>query len=141
MITTEELEQAIRRGRPQALMAEEYAQPSPASYLRQLLRDRGLNTREAIRRCNLDRSYGYQLFNGTRVPSRCLTILMALELRFTEEETQRLLKLAGRQLCAGPALRLCRRIWPRSDEAAPMAALGAMRRNCGASGLRLCNGQ
>lgn len=96
MITTEELEQAIRRGRPQALMAEEYVQPSPASYLRQLLRDRGLNTREAIRRCNLDRSYGYQLFNGTRVPSRCLTILMALELRFTEEETQRLLKLAGR---------------------------------------------
>lgn len=96
MKTTGELEQSIRCGTAGTLAGGEFAQPTPSDYLRSLLRDRGLDTRAVIDRCNLDRSYGYQLLNGTRVPSRDLILVMALELRFSEEETQRLLKLAGR---------------------------------------------
>ena len=51
---------------------------------------------QAIQRCNLDRSYGYQLFNGTRRPTRDILLALAVHLGLTEAETQRLLKLAGR---------------------------------------------
>lgn len=96
MKTTGELEQEIRRGTPTVLAGEAFESSTAASYMQALLRERGLGAREAVRRCNLDRSYGYQLLNGTRVPSRDLILSIALELRFTEEETQRVLKLAGR---------------------------------------------
>lgn len=96
MKSTKELEQAVRYGTPEDLEDETFSPPTPAEYLQTLLEDRALTVREAIRRCNLDRGYGYQLFNGTRIPSRDLILILALELRFTEEEVQRLLKLSGR---------------------------------------------
>ncbi len=51
---------------------------------------------QAIQCCNLDRSYGYQLFNGTRRPTRDVLLTLAIQLGLSEAETQRLLKLAGR---------------------------------------------
>lgn len=96
MKTTGELSQMIRRGSRKALASEAFDPLTPGAYLRQLLESRGLTAKDVIRRCNLDRSYCYQLLNGTRVPSRELILLLALELCFTETETQRLLKLAQR---------------------------------------------
>lgn len=96
MKTTEELSRMIRRGSQERLAGAEFETPTPGEYLRELLQARELSTRSVIRRCNLDRSYCYQLLNGTRVPSRELIVRLALELRFTEAETQRLLKLAQR---------------------------------------------
>lgn len=96
MKPTGELSSVIRRGGRERLSEEEFCPPAPGEYLRQLLKDRGLTAKDVICRCNLDRSYCYQLLNGTRIPSRELIILLALELRFAEAETQRLLKLARR---------------------------------------------
>lgn len=97
MKTTSELEHNIRSAvGPDVLMEQELDQLSLTSYLHMLLERRGLSVGSVIRQCSLDRSYGYQLFNGTRRPTRDMLVALALQLEFTEEETQRLLKLAGR---------------------------------------------
>lgn len=97
MKTTSELEHNIRSAAgPDVLMEQELDQLSLTSYLHMLLERRGLSVGSVIRQCSLDRSYGYQLFNGTRRPTRDMLVALALQLEFTEEETQRLLKLAGR---------------------------------------------
>lgn len=96
MKTTGELSRIIRRGSQERLTGAEFEQPSPAEYLRELMQARELNVRGMVRRCDLDRSYCYQLLNGTRIPSRELILRLALELCFTETETQRLLKLSQR---------------------------------------------
>lgn len=96
MKTTGELSKIIRRGSQERLTGAEFEQPSPAEYLRELMQARELNVRGMVRRCDLDRSYCYQLLNGTRIPSRELILRLALELCFTETETQRLLKLSQR---------------------------------------------
>ena len=97
MKTTSELEHNIRSAAsPDVLMEQESDQLSLTSYLHMLLERRGLSVGSVIRQCSLDRSYGYQLFNGTRRPTRDMLVALAQQLEFTEEETQRLLKLAGR---------------------------------------------
>lgn len=123
MKTTRELERRIRQGGPDALLDRDFTPPSAADYLQSLLLDRGLRPMDVIRRCNLDRSYGYQLLNGTRIPSRDLILAMALELRFTEAETQRLLKLSGRPVLYARCRRdaavlysLCRGLGPEEAE-------------------------
>lgn len=95
MKTTRELEHSIRSCKdPSALLEQE--ELSLTEYLRILLDQRSLSVIEVIRRCNLERSYGYQLFNGTRRPTRDILLTMALQLELSEVETQRILKLAGR---------------------------------------------
>lgn len=97
MKTTRELEQKIRTGKdPRLLLGPDFDAPALTDYLHTLLQRRGLTVGEAIQRCNLDRSYGYQLFNGTRRPPRNMLVTLALHLELGEKEAQRLLKLAGR---------------------------------------------
>ena len=62
--------------------------------LAQLCKQRGLKPVEVIRRADLERSYGHQLFNGTRKPSRDKLLQIAFGLGLTVEETQTLLKTA-----------------------------------------------
>ncbi len=98
MRSTQELEQEIRTcSGPAALDGEDYALPLLSEHLSALLKARGLTVRDAIRACDLERSYGYQLFNGTRRPTRDTLLKLALCLRLSEAETQRLMKIAGRQ--------------------------------------------
>lgn len=97
MKPTEELENEIRQSAsPAVLTAEAYDPPPLPEYLSGLLRRRGTTVRDVVLRCNLERSYGYQLFNGTRRPTRDFLLLLALVLGLEEAETQRLLKIAGR---------------------------------------------
>ena len=97
MKTTRELEQKIRSGKdPRLLLGPDFDAPALTDYLHALLQQRGLTVGEAIQRCNLDRSYGYQLFNGTRRPTRDMLLTLSIHLGLAEEEVQRLLKLAGR---------------------------------------------
>ncbi len=98
MRPTQELEQEIRTcPDPALLTGESYALPPLSEYLSGLLEARDLTVREIIRVCNLDRSYGYQLFNGTRRPTRNILLTLALALHLPEAETQRLLKIGERQ--------------------------------------------
>ena len=98
MRTTKELEHQIRESAtPQVLTGEDYALPPLPIYLNSLLHRHGLTVQDVVIACNLDRSYGYQLFNGTRRPSREFLLRLALLLKLGEDEAQRLLKIAGRQ--------------------------------------------
>ena len=97
MKNTSELEQKIRSGKdPSVLSDPAFDPPNLAEFLHQMLEERQVSVGEAIQMCNLDRSYGYQLFNGTRRPTRDILLALAVHLGLTEAETQRLLKLAGR---------------------------------------------
>ena len=97
MKSTEELEHQIRScDTPEALAGEGFALPDLAGYLRGLLEERGLTVQDVVVGCNLDRSYAYQLFNGTRRPTRNFLLRLALLLRLPEDGVQRLLKIAGR---------------------------------------------
>ncbi len=97
MRPTQELEQEIRScPGPAALAGEDYDLPPISEYLSALIEARGLTVRDAIAACNLERSYGYQIFNGTRHPTRNILLALALALHLSEAEAQRLLKIGGR---------------------------------------------
>lgn len=97
MRPTGELEHEITGGAgPQLLAGEEFSPPGLADYLGELLRGRGVPVKDLIRRCNLERSYGYQLFNGTRRPTRDVLMVLSLELGLSVEEARRLFEIAGR---------------------------------------------
>ena len=70
--------------------------PALTEYLRQLCADRGLVPERVIRAASIDRTYGHQIFNGTRRPSRDKVLQLAFGLGVGVEETQRLLRLADR---------------------------------------------
>lgn len=98
MKSTGALEHQIRESEtPEYLAGEAFELPDLVVYLNGLLRRNRLTVQNVIVGCNLDRSYGYQLFNGTRRPTRDFLLKLAFLLRLPEEEAQRLLKIAGRQ--------------------------------------------
>ena len=71
VISTQELEHQIRESEEPAVLSEDvFLVPNPAGYLSGLLHRHGSTVQEVVVGCNLDRSYGYQLFNGTRRPTR-----------------------------------------------------------------------
>lgn len=97
MKATGELEHGIREASSPEVLAEDgFRLPPLPEYLNGLLEEREWSLRDVILRCNLDRSYAYQLFNGTRRPTRDFLVLLALILGLDEAGTQRLLKIAGR---------------------------------------------
>ncbi len=53
---------------------------------------------EIIRKLNVERSYGYQILNGKRVPTRTQLIKIGLIFKLSFEELQRMLKIAGKEV-------------------------------------------
>lgn len=66
------------------------------TYLMQLLREHKLTKRAVIQEAGLERSTGYMIFLGKRNPKRNTLLSLALAMRLTLQETQRLLKIAQR---------------------------------------------
>ena len=98
MKSTQELEQEIRESTtPEVLLGGDFHVPSFPIYLNSLLHNRNLTVQDVVVGCHLDRNYSYQLFNGTRRPTRDFLLRLALWLHLSEGETQRLLKLSGRE--------------------------------------------
>lgn len=62
-------------------------------YLNLILKEKEVEVKCAIRDLVLDRSYGYQIFNGRRRPTRLILIRFALIYGLNLEETQRLLRV------------------------------------------------
>lgn len=60
-----------------------------------LLKQKGLSRADVVRGSQLDRAYIYQIFSGTRKPSRDKLIAIAFGLSLTDGEAQQLLKLSG----------------------------------------------
>jgi len=65
-------------------------------YVLELCRERKMKKETVIRRAGIERTYGYQLLNGTRKPSRDKVLQLALGLRLDADETKKLLHIAGK---------------------------------------------
>ena len=92
MKSTQELEQEIRESTtPEVLLGGDFHVPSFPIYLNSLLHNRNLTVQDVVVGCHLDRNYSYQLFNGTRRPTRHFLLRLALWLHLSQGETQRLL--------------------------------------------------
>lgn len=90
----EDLMRAIQTATdPSFLASEQFSSPTSAFYLCRLLDEKHWQIRAAIRACHLERSYGYQIFNGTRPPTRTILLRLALVLALDIEETQKMLIL------------------------------------------------
>lgn len=88
------------------LLKELQAAPSPESYaethdftdrtlseyLQQLLIEHGLERADVIRRANLNHTFGYQIFMGTRMASRDKLLQIAFAMGLNYVETSRLLQ-------------------------------------------------
>jgi transcriptional regulator with XRE-family HTH domain len=66
------------------------------TYLYELVIRAGLTIPQMIEKASISRSLAYQIFNGQRLPNRNLIIRMALIMKLSLQETQRLLKVAKR---------------------------------------------
>ena len=86
------------------LRADEYSQfqelkdngvVSLAEHLDALLDQKETSKAEVIYRAGLDTVYGYQIFNGTRKPSRDKLLQLAFGFPLTYKETLTLLRIAG----------------------------------------------
>lgn len=68
---------------------------SLAEYLQQLLDEKGLERSRVVRMANLNDTFGYQIFQGTRNPSRDKVLQIAFAMALTLRETNRALTAAG----------------------------------------------
>ncbi len=101
-VTTKTLQQAIARARNFGSVQEHHAdafiEQTTAQRLGLLCEACGLKPGEVIRRAQIERTYGYQIFNGTRQPSRDKLIQLAFGFRLPLEQTQELLKHSGKSI-------------------------------------------
>ena len=61
-----------------------------------LARQRGESPERIIARAGIERSFGHQLFNGTRSPSRDKVLQLAFGFELGVDEAQKLLRAAGK---------------------------------------------
>lgn len=99
-VTTNTLLSRIVNGRDFAKVLDRnedaFEEQSVSEYLMKLCENRGLVPEQVIKKSQIDRTYGHQIFNGTRVPSRDKLIQLAFGFELSLDETQRLLKIAGK---------------------------------------------
>ena len=67
-----------------------------SGYITGLCQERGLVPERVVKLSQIERTYGHQLFNGTRKPSRDKVLQLAFGFGLDVEETQRLLREAGK---------------------------------------------
>lgn len=100
MKSTDELIHQIKeqeKGDLSFLDEKEYNGPAISVYLCDLLTEHQMEVREAIKKLGLERTYGYQMFNGTRKPTRTMLVRLGLLLKLSLEEVNRLLKIGGKE--------------------------------------------
>lgn len=108
-IDTEKLMQLLMKDRSfssfMASNAAEMGGPSFEEYLEELRQKKGESAGRIIRRAMIEKSYGHQLFKGSRRPSRDTCLQLAFGFEMDVEETQRLLKTAGKSVLYPRVLR------------------------------------
>lgn len=77
---------------------EEFEEQSISDYLCELCKKYDKVPEHVIRKAQIDRTYGHQIFNGTRIPSRDKLIQLAFGFELSLEETQKLLKISGKSM-------------------------------------------
>lgn len=68
------------------------------AFLSGICAEKGEIPEHVIHRSAIDRTYGHQLFNGTRKPSRDKVLQLAIGLELNFDETQKLLKVAQKSI-------------------------------------------
>lgn len=63
-------------------------------YLDHIFQETGLKKSDVIRSIDLSRSYAYEVFSGTKKPSRDKVLMLAFGLKLDYDETQKLLIMA-----------------------------------------------
>jgi len=76
--------------------ADAFSDESISDYLQRLCFERNVELAQVIRRSGIDRTYGYQLFNGRRTPSRDKLIQLGFGFPLVLSELQMLLRTAGK---------------------------------------------
>ena len=74
----------------------QFRSPDFPALLRELCEERGLLPAHVIDKAQIERTYGHQLFNGTRRPSRDKVLQLAVGLGLDVDQTQKLLRAAGK---------------------------------------------
>lgn len=67
-----------------------------SKYLLKLINDKNSTPAKVIKKAAIEKSYLYQILNGKRKPGRDKLIRISIALELDIEETQRLLKVAGK---------------------------------------------
>lgn len=76
--------------------ANDFIEPLPLHIcLTNLLTEKSLKKSEVIRGSGLDRGYGYDIFSGTKQPSRDKLLAICFSMQLSTEEVQQLLKTTG----------------------------------------------
>lgn len=97
MIDTVDLEKKIRDSEDfDEELINSNKHPSIHILLNKYIVEKGVSHADIIRLLNVDRSYGYQLLNGRRMPTRKQLIKICLILRLDFSQTQQLLKTGGK---------------------------------------------
>lgn len=98
MIDTIDLEKKLREAKEfdEQLVAENKSPDIHILINKHIAEKKGEHS-DIIRKLNVDRSYGYQLLNGKRVPTRTQLIKIGLILKLGFEEMQHLLRVAGKE--------------------------------------------
>ena len=78
--------------------SEAFVEKSISEYLQDLCRKRGMIPEQVIKKSQIDRTYGHQIFNGTRLPSRDKLLMLSFGFELSLDETQELLKTAGKSI-------------------------------------------
>lgn len=98
--TTDELLQEIQNEKSfERFMSrneENFETKKFTEYLNDLCQKKELIPEQVIKAAQIDRTYGHQLFNGTRRPSRDKVIQLAIAFELSMDDTQELLRVAGR---------------------------------------------
>ncbi len=77
------------------LDAHQLGEPSLPDYLNALLAEKNLERAQVVRMANLNETFGYQIFMGTRNPSRNKLLQIAFAMALTLRETNRMLEAGG----------------------------------------------
>jgi transcriptional regulator with XRE-family HTH domain len=91
---TEDLIQLLRHGALDEVIYRGGQQPTFPAFLAQLCAERETTREQVIQHAGIERSYGHQLFNGIRRPSRDKALQLAFGFSLDAEQTQALLRSA-----------------------------------------------
>lgn len=69
-----------------------------SDYLKKLCREHNIQPDQLVAKSQIDRGYGYQIFNGIRIPSRDKLLQLAIGLGLSLDDTQRLLKIGNHSI-------------------------------------------
>lgn len=72
--------------------SETFTSADISDCLNNLLAEKNIPLKEAVKRSGLDRTYAYHIFSGKKIPSRDKLIAIAFGLNLSLDETQTLLK-------------------------------------------------